>query len=143
MALQIIIERAKENDWAYIKEKLEKYALDKNNAKWEQFFVARLEKQVVGFGRIIDRNGDIELASLGVDYNYRKIGIGKAILKFLIKEAKRAYPARPVYGVTHRPGFLTPFGLKEVKKGPTAIEHKKYHECILDSSKIKIMKLMS
>jgi N-acetylglutamate synthase-like GNAT family acetyltransferase len=140
---EIIIKKAKEKDWLYIKEKLDKYALDKIDAKWEQFFVAKLGEKTVGFGRIIDRGDVSELASLGVDYYYRKQGIGKALLKFLIEEVKRAYPGNPVYGVTHRPGFLTPFGFKEVNEAPDVLKHKKNHECILSPSKIKIMKLIS
>jgi N-acetylglutamate synthase-like GNAT family acetyltransferase len=138
---KIIIQKAKQEDWDYIEEKLKKYALDDTDAEWGQFFVAKIAKETVGFGRIIERNGVSEIASLGVDYYYRKKGIGKALLEFLINEAKSAYPGMPIYGVTHRPGFLAPFGFKEVEKAPAALEHKKYHECMLDSSKIKIMRL--
>ncbi len=141
MPQDIIIKKAEEKDWAYIKEKLKAYALDGKNANWDQFFVASLKGKVVGFGRIIDRSGISELASLGVDYGYRKKGVGKALLAFLIKQAKRVYPKNPIYGVTHRPGFLAPFGFQEVEKAPAVLEHKKYHECVLDPSKIKIMRL--
>jgi N-acetylglutamate synthase-like GNAT family acetyltransferase len=138
---EIIIEKAQQSDWPYIKDKLKKYALDSSKAKWEDFFVAKMKEKTVGFCRIIDRQGILELASLGVDYYHRKQGIGKALLEFIINEARRLYPGDPIYGVTHRPGFLIPFGFKEVEQAPAVLEHKKYHECILDSSKIKIMKL--
>ncbi len=141
MPQDIVIKKAEKKDWAYIKEKLKAYALDRKNANWDQFFVAGMEGKTVGFGRIIDRSGISELASLGVDYYYRKKGVGKALLVFLIKEAKRVHPKNPIYGVTHRPGFLAPFGFQEVEKAPAALEYKKYHECILNPSKIKIMRL--
>lgn len=140
---EINIEKAKEQDWPYIKEKLKKYALDAGNAEWKQFFVAKLEGKTVAFARIIDRGDIVELASMGVDYYHRRKGIGKRLLKFLIDEARRLYPGKPVYGITHRSGFLKLFGFKEVEDAPEILEHKRHHECILDASKIKIMKLFS
>ena len=138
----IKIEKAKECDWPYIEEKLKKYVLDGTDAKWYQFFVAKLNNKTVAFTRIIDRGEAVELASMGVDYYQRKKGIGKKLLKFLIEKAKEIYPDRPIFGVTHRPGFLKPFGFKEVKEAPEVLIYKKYHQCILAPSKIKIMRLM-
>jgi len=138
---KITIEKATESDWPYIQEKLKNYLLDANNADWRQFFVARLGERTVAFTRIIDRANCIELASMGVDYYHRKKGIGKTLLKFLIEEAKRQYPDKQIYGVTHRPGFLTPFGFKEIKDPPKVLEHKRQRNCTLDPSKIKIMRL--
>ena len=137
----IKIQKAQASDWPYIQEKLKKYALDETDADWCQFFVAKVDGKTRAFTRIIDRDGIIELASIGVDYYYRKKGIGKTLLKFLIEEAKRQYPNKAFYGVTHRPGFLLPFGFKEVDNAPEALEHKRQHECILAPSKIKIMRL--
>jgi len=138
----IIIQRAQEEDWPYIQEKLVKYALDGTNASWQDFFVARFSDRTVGFTRILDYGDFFELASMGVDYYHRKKGIGKKMLSFLIDEVKRIDPKKPVYGVTHRPGFLSPFGFKEVDEAPEEMVHKKHHKCVLEPSKIKIMKLM-
>lgn len=138
----ITIEKAKEYDWPYIREKLEKYALDDTDAKWHQFFVAKLNNKTVGFTRIIERENVIELASLGVDYYHRKKGIGKRLLKFIIKNAKSAYPGKAIFGVTHRPGFLRPFGFKEVEEVPESLTYKKNNQKILNPSKMKIMRLM-
>jgi N-acetylglutamate synthase-like GNAT family acetyltransferase len=137
----IEITKARKQDWPYIKEKLVKYALDKNDAQWHHFFVAKINNQVKGFGRIIDRGSYVEVASLGVDYYRRKQGIGKKLLEFLIQKSKKLYPDKKIYGVTHRPGFLMLFGFKEVKDAPAALEHKKKNECILEPAKIKIMML--
>jgi len=137
----IKIKKAQASDWPYIQEKLKKYALDETDADWHQFFVAKVDSKTLAFTRIIDRDGIIELASIGVDYYYRKKGIGKTLLKFLIEEARRQYPGKPFYGVTHRPGFLLPFGFKEIDNAPEALEYKRQHECILEPSKIKIMRL--
>ena len=139
---KLVIIKSQPDDWPYIKEKLQKYALDGVDAKWNQFFAAKIDGKIKGFGRIIDRKYYIEVASLGVDYYCRGKGIGKKLFAFLIKEAKRAYPDKDIYGVTHRPGFLAPFGFKEVEEDiPQALCSKK-NKCLLDPSKIKIMKLM-
>ncbi len=138
----ITIQKAQESDWSYIQEKLDKYVLDATDAKWHQFFVAKLDGKTVAFTRIIERGDAVELASMGVDYYERKKGIGKRLLKFLIEEAKKLYPGKPIFGVTHRPGFLKLLGFKEAKEVPEVLKHKKYHQCALDPSKIKIMRLM-
>ncbi|MDP8292679.1 MAG: GNAT family N-acetyltransferase [Candidatus Orphnella occulta] len=138
----IKIEKAQECDWPYIKEKLKKYVLDGTDAQWHQFFVAKFDGKTVGFARIIERGNAIEIASVGVDYYQRKKGVGKNLLKFLIEKAKELYPNKPIFGVTHRPGFLAPFGFKEVEDAPEVFKHKKSHGCVLHHSKIKIMRLM-
>ena len=139
----ITICRAQEADVPYIKEKLQKYMLDSENATWQQFFVAKHNEKTVAFGRIIDYRDFFEIASLGVDYYYRGKGIGTKILLFLAEEAKRLDCQRPVYLVTHRPTFFRRSGFKEVTKAPEALKHKKYNKCVLPPPKIKIMKLTS
>lgn len=104
------IQRAKEEDFPYIKEKLKNYLLDATNVNWQQFFVAKTNGRTVAFARIIDHGHYFELASLGVDYYYRRKGIGTKMLLFLIEEARRIDKDRPIYGVTHRPGFLKKAG---------------------------------
>ena len=133
------IQRAKEEDSPYIKEKLKKYILDDSDADWRQFFVAKAGSKTLAFARIIDYGDYFELASLGVDYYHRKRGIGRKMLLFLIEEARRLNPQKLIYGVTHRPHFLQPAGFKEVSAAPEALEYKKYNKCKLDPSKIKIM----
>jgi len=137
----VTIKKAEESDWTYIREKLKKYALDSTDAEWHQFFVAKIENKTVGFTRIIERGDAVEIASLGVDYYKRGTGIGKALFKFIVKEAENKYPGKSIFGVTHRPGFLEPFGFKEVDRAPEALINKKYYHCLLDPSKIKIMRL--
>ena len=141
--IHVTIEKARESDWSYIQEKLKRYALDSTDAEWRQFFVARLNGKTIAFTRIIERGNAVELASMGVDYYHRRKGVGKKLLEFLIEETKRVYPGKPIFGVTHRPGFLKPFGFKEVKEAPESLTYKKNHQCILHPAKIKIMKLMA
>lgn len=137
---QVEICRAKEEDMPYIKEKLQKYMLDATNISWPQFFVAKIDDKTVAFARIIDHGEYFEPASLGVDYYYRRKGIGTKMVKFLIEEAKRLDPKKPIYGVTHRPEFLKRIGFEEVHNCPEYLEYKKNNICKLDESKIKIMK---
>ena len=139
----IIIQKAEQSDAAYITEKLGKYILDKTNATWDKFFVAKEKQKTVGFGRVVDHGDCFEIASLGVDYYHRKKGIAIKILLFLIEEAKRLDPKKSIYGVTHRPGLLAKVGFEEVQNGPEPLEHKKHHKCILPPEKIKIMKFIS
>lgn len=132
------IQKAEEKDWPYIKEKLENYLLDADNADWTQFYVVRLGSKTAAFARIIDRGEVFELASLGVDYYHRKKGIGIMLLKFIIKEAKRIDPSKPIYGVTHRPGFLLKAGFVEAPSAPLVLEEKRQTKCKYPS-KVKIM----
>lgn len=134
------ISRAEKKDFPYIQEKIVKYCLDSENIEWTQFFVARMEDKIVAFGRIIDRGDTLEIASLGVDYYHRKKGIGKKMVLFLIQEAKRKDPEKPIYGVTHVKGFVGKCGFTEVKDNyPVYFDEKRRH-CKLDASKISVMK---
>ena len=139
----IIIVRAEEKDAPYIKEKLKNYILDATNATWQQFFVAKKDKKTIAFGRIIDHKDFFEIASLGVDYYRRKKGVGRKLLLFLIEETKRLDSKKPLYIITHRPTFFEKSGFRETQEVPKALEDKKYSECILNPSWVKIMKLTS
>lgn len=132
------IQTAEEKDWPYIKEKLENYLLDADNAEWRQFYVVRLGSKTVAFARIIDRGDHLELASLGVDYYHRKKGIGIMLLKFIIEKARELDSSKPIYGVTHRPGFLLKVGFQEASSAPRVLEEKRRTKC-KDPSKVKIM----
>ena len=137
---RIAICRAEKKDRPYIEEKLKKYILDATNIDWQQFFVLRNSGKTVAFGRVLDHGRYFELASLGVDYYHRRKGLGLRMLSFLIEQAKQLDCNKPIYAVTHRPGFLEQVGFKEVKACPEDLEYKRNYICKLDASKIKIMK---
>ena len=136
---QVEICRARQKDMSYIKEKIQKYILDADNMDFRQFFVVKNNSVTVAFGRIIDHGEYFELASLGVDYYYRKKGFGAKLLRFLIKQARSINSQKPIYGVTHRPEFLRKSGFEEINIYPEALKYKKNYMCKLDESKIKIM----
>ena len=137
--VKIEIRRAKEEDWLYIKEKIQKYLLDATNTSWQQFFVLKSDAKTVAFSRLLDHKAYFEIASLGVDYYYRKKGFGTKMLEFLIEEAKRISPEKPIYGVTHKPEFLQNVGFEEVSEYPEYLDYKKNHICKYPF-KIKILR---
>jgi len=140
---EILIKRAEASDAPYIQEKLVNYILDKTDADWSKFFVAKSGSKTVSFGRVIDHGDYFEIASVGVDYYHRKKGIGVKMLNFLKEEARKQDPNKGIYCVTHRPGFLSKVGFQEIPEGPRALEDKKHNKCILPPDKIKIMKIPS
>ena len=137
---KITLCRAEKKDRPYIEEKLKKYILDATNIDWQQFFVLRNAGKTTAFGRVIDHGRYFELASLGVDYYQRGKGLGLRMLSFLIEQARQLDQDKPIYGVSHRPGFLEKAGFKKVRAYPEYLEYKRNYICQLDVSKIKIMK---
>ncbi|MFH1655714.1 MAG: GNAT family N-acetyltransferase [Candidatus Omnitrophota bacterium] len=136
---KIKIQRAKEQDWPYIQEKLKNYLLDASEASWQQFFVLKNGSKAVAFARLRDHGDYFELASLGVDYYHRKKGYGTKMLAFIIQETRKIDPQKPIYGVTHKPEWLRSFGFEEVDDYPQYLDHKKNHVCVYPY-KIKIMR---
>ena len=89
----------------------------------------------------LDHGDSFEIASLGVDYYHRKEGIGKEMLSFLIRQAKKIDAGKPIYGITHVPDFTGSCGFVEVTGDyPEYLAHKRKHGCHLDRSRIKIVK---
>ena len=138
--MDITIKRAEERDQSYIDERIRKDLLDPEDATWDKFFVAKDNDKTVAFGRIIDHGEYLEIASLGVDYYFRRRGLGTKMLKFLVQEALGMTPAKDIYGVTHLPLWMGKAGFEEIPTGPEELEYKRHHKCKLDATKIKIMK---
>jgi N-acetylglutamate synthase-like GNAT family acetyltransferase len=137
----IKITKAKEEDFCYIQEKIKKYLLDSTNIDWRQFFVAKLKNKTVSFGRVIDHGNFFEVASLGVDYYYRKKGIGTRMLLCLTQEARKMDQQKPIYSVTHLEQFFRDNGFVKIEHDyPKYLDFKRRHICRLDDSKISIMK---
>jgi len=136
---KVKIQKAKQEDWPYIQEKLKNYLLDATDATWQQFFVLKNGEKIVAFARIKDHGEYFELASLGVDYYHRKKGYGTKMLEFIIQEAKSMDPNKPIYGVTHKTEWFESFGFQEADTYPEYLDHKKNHVCTYPY-KIKIMR---
>ncbi len=96
------------------------FELDNRELKQEQFIIALREKILVGFGRLRKHNDCTELCSLGVVTNYRRQGIGKALVKALIQQEKPN-----LYLVCIIPNFFIPIGFKTISENiPDSITDK-------------------
>ncbi|NQT32964.1 MAG: hypothetical protein HQ594_04755 [Candidatus Omnitrophica bacterium] len=137
----LVIQKASKEDWKYIAEKIDKYALDGEDVRWQDFFAIKSGGRILAFGRVIDRKDYFEIGSLGVDYYHRAKGVGSKMLSFLTEEAGRLDPDKEIYGVTHRTGFIENAGFREVEDPPAELVDKKNNKC-LHPEKIHIMKFV-
>lgn len=139
--MDIQICKAETEDLPFTEEKLKNYILDSTVVDWTQFFAARIKDKTIAFGRIIDHGDFFEIASLGIDYYYRKRGIGRKVLSFLVQEARKGDPQKPIYGITHLKQFLAGCGFIQVKDNyPDYLDYKRKHICKLDESRFTVMK---
>lgn len=56
---------------------------------FSEYFVARINEEIVGFAGVIDTVDRLEITNIVVKKNHRKNGIGNALLAELIKFAKK------------------------------------------------------
>ena len=85
----------------------------------EDFLIALNNDELVGFGRIRNRENCYELCSLGVIEPERLKGVGKQLVQSLIKKAKQ-----PLYLVCIIPEYFEPFGFVVVEQYPDAMQEK-------------------
>ena len=107
------------NEFLQIQNYIQQFELDGRNLKQEEFTAAFRENELVGFGRLRQHSDSIELCSLGVVTQHRRQGIGKAIVKELIKRA-----GGNIHLVCIIPGFFSPFGFKTAENFPPSIQNK-------------------
>ena len=69
---------------------IQEFELDNRGLKGQEFTAAFRDEELVGFGRLRKHSDSTELCSLGVISNYRRKGIGKSIVKELIKRAEES-----------------------------------------------------
>ena len=89
----------------------------------EDFLIALSNDELVGFGRIRDRENCYELCSLGVIEPERFKGVGKQLVQSLIKQS-----GKPLYLVCIIPEYFKPFGFVVVEEYPDAMKEK-LHYC--------------
>jgi len=73
------------------------------------------------------REPSVEIKSLAVEKNYRKSGIGRALVQGVIDRIKLLHPSQIIV-LTFSPGFFRKLGFKEVPK--EKLMHKIYMGCI-------------
>ena len=108
-----------EQEFQQIRNYIQKFDLDNRRLQQKEFTAAFRDNELVGFGRLRQHSDCIELCSLGVVTEHRRQGIGKAIVKELIKRADNS-----IYLVCIIPEFFIPFGFIIVEKYPEAIQDK-------------------
>jgi N-acetylglutamate synthase-like GNAT family acetyltransferase len=98
---------------------IQEFELDNRVLEKQEFTAAFRDETLVGFGRLRKHSDCTELCSLGVITHYRRKGIGKSIVKELIKRAEES-----IHLVCIIPEFFSPFGFKIVSTFPSSIENK-------------------
>ena len=56
-----------------------------------EYFVARWMKKVIGFIGLWDEGDKLHIVNIAVHPDYRKKGVGKKLIEFAIKKAKKAH----------------------------------------------------
>ncbi|MEY3624798.1 amino-acid N-acetyltransferase [Aquiluna borgnonia] len=84
----------------------------------QEFVVAELEGEVVGFGALHVMWRDLaEVRTLAVDQNYKRRGIGAAMLRELLERA-RLLGVRRVFCLTFEVEFFQSHGFEEISDVP-------------------------
>lgn len=123
----ISLRPATADDMSFIKEHIEKFFLDNEDLDYRQFVVAVEEGKIVGFGRIRPHRSVYELGGIGVVEDRRNRGIGKMIVRHLIK----IFPVDDVYLTTDIPQYFERFGFTKVKDPPVELAEKIERLCKL------------
>jgi N-acetylglutamate synthase-like GNAT family acetyltransferase len=112
----IRITKAIEQDIDFIKQHIQLLDLDNRDLQFQQFVVAKLQDDIVGFGRIRKHKGCDEFCSLGIIEAYRNQGIAEALILAHIELS-----TQPIYLVCIIPEFFEPLGFTIVTEYPPEI----------------------
>lgn len=125
MTTSYTISGASEHDWPAVLTLLEEINLDREGVAIQQFVVSRNDTSLIGAGRLRKHTDATELCSLGVKESHRNIGVGKALVKFLLEQA-----GDEVYVVTDIPDYFGKLGFKPSEHYPASMEDKRLR-CIV------------
>ncbi len=114
-----MIQNTDDSLFELIKTYIQNFELDNRELSKEEFLVATSNHELVGFGRIRQRDNCSELCSLGVIEPERLKGVGKQLVQALIQKA-----TEPLYLVCIIPTFFEPFGFVVVEEYPEAMQEK-------------------
>lgn len=114
-----MIQNTDDSFFELIKTYIQNFELDNRELLKEEFLVATSNHELVGFGRIRQRDNCSELCSLGVIEPERLKGVGKQLVQALIQKA-----TEPLYLVCIIPTFFEPFGFVVVEEYPEAMQEK-------------------
>ena len=94
------------------------------------YVLAKKNDLVIGYGALhIHSMRLAEIRSLIVRTEYRGQGVGEALVRFMLDEAKALRVAQEVLALTYTPPFFAKLGFVEIDK-ETIPEHKIWADCI-------------
>ena len=120
MQAAFVIEEAIESDLIDILELLESMNLDMDQVHAQQFYLATLNDEILGLGRVLEHDGCAELCSLGVVESHRRQGIGSKLVNALATKT----PTKPLYVVTEIPDYFLRLGFAPSEVYPIEIADK-------------------
>lgn len=106
-------------DFPAIRALAEKLYLDSNDMQAEEFLLAEDQKKIVGIGRLIKHPDCTEIATFGVEEDFRKQGLGGKLIEELRNKA-----AGPVHLATIIPGYFAKQGFIKAEKVPPSMVKK-------------------
>lgn len=112
--------KAEDADFEILMPNLIKFGLDDENLHAEEFTIIEVDGDVAGFGRIKPYENMYELASIGIIEKYRKKGIGKRLIKYLID----VFPSDEIWITTKKADYFKKFGFEEMENPPDEIRKK-------------------
>ncbi len=119
-SLPIELVEALDSDLIDVLELLESVNLDMDQVHTQQFYLATLNDDIVGLGRILEHDDCAELCSLGVLESQRGLSIGSKLVKALMAKAEGS----PLYVVTDIPKYFERFGFQLTEVYPLSIADK-------------------
>ena len=111
---------ARPDDLPFIRETIQRFRLDPEDLRPEQFITLRRDGRIIAFGRIKPYERTYELGSVAVIEEERGRGRGEAIVRELI----RRFPQDEVYITTDLPGYFERFGFLQTEILPPELEEK-------------------
>ena len=120
----MILRSATINDMSLIVRMIGEFDLDYEQLSPEQFLVIEEEDQVIAFGRLKPYPDAVELGSVGVRLDRRKMGYGKIMVEALIEKA----PAE-IWITTNLLDYFRQFGFTESERMPASIKNKLENFC--------------
>jgi len=108
-----------EKEFELVKQYVADFELDDREMQPIQFLIAFRCGKFLGFGRIRKHRGCDEFCTLGIVTTERKAGIGKQIVRAIIKVSNQ-----PMYLACVIPKYFEPFGFKTVQSFPAEMQYK-------------------
>lgn len=115
--MKIFVRPALKSDLEKIKPYVEEYGLDGENLDHQQFYVAEVDCELAGFGRLKCYGEVYELATIGVLEHFRGNGVGRKIIEKLMY----AVPSEEIWITTIIPEYFEQFGFVENDNIPDEI----------------------